>query len=69
MTQPVWQDDATRLAAQARSVHVDVTLEVWQGMIHIFQLGAGFVPEARKAVESIASFLQQHIGADKEKRQ
>jgi acetyl esterase/lipase len=62
-------DDATRLAARARSVGVDVTLQVWPGMIHIFQLGGGFIPEARKAVESIAGFLQQHVGVDEEKCQ
>ena len=62
-------DDATRLAAQARSADLDVILQVWPGMVHIFQLGAGFVPEARKAVESIASFLQQHVGIYEEKCQ
>ena len=55
-------NDATRLAERACKANVDVTLEVWDGMIHIFQLSAGFVPEARKAAENIATFLQQHIG-------
>ena len=62
-------DDATRLAERARSVGVDVTLQVWPGMMHIFQLGAGFVPEARIAVENIAGFLRQHVGIDEEKCQ
>jgi acetyl esterase/lipase len=62
-------DDATQLAERARSVGVDVTLQVWPGMMHIFQLGAGFVPEARKAVENIAGFLRQHVGIDEEKCQ
>ena len=59
----VLSDDATRLAEQARSANVDVTLEVWDGMIHVFQLSAGFVPEARKAVENIAAFLKKYVGA------
>ena len=54
-------DDATRLAEQARKANVDVTLEVWDSMIHIFQLSAGFVPEARKAVENIAAFLRTYF--------
>ena len=58
-------DDATRLAEQARKANVDVTLEVWDGMIHIFQLGVGFVPEARKAVENIAAFLRRYVGVGK----
>ena len=61
-TRDILLDDATRLAEQARNVNVDVTLEVWEKMIHVFQLGAGFVPEARKAVENIAAFLRQHVG-------
>ena len=61
-TKDVLLDDATRLAEQARNANVDVTLEVWEGMTHIFQLGARFVPEARKAVETIAAFLRQHLG-------
>ena len=59
----VLSDDATRLAEQARSANVDVTLEVWDGMIHVFQLSAGFVPEARKAVKNIAVFLKKYVGA------
>ena len=59
----VLSDDATRLAEQARSANVNVTLEVWDGMIHVFQLSAGFVPEARKAVENIAAFLKKYVGA------
>ena len=60
-TKDVLLDDATRLAEQARNVNVDVTLEVWEGMPHVFQLSARFLPEARKAVDSIATFLQQHV--------
>src|SRR3989304_3368710 len=61
-TREVLLDDSIRLAEQARNAGVDVALEVWKGMFHIFQLGAGFVPEARKAVENIATFLRQHVG-------
>jgi len=58
-------DDSTRLAEQARYAHVDVTIEVWKGMFHVFQIGVSFVPEAREAIENIATFLQQHIRAER----
>jgi len=61
-TRDILLDDATRLAEQARSNEVGITLEVWEGMFHVFQLGAGFVPESRKAVENIAAFLQRNVG-------
>lgn len=58
-TREVLLDDSTRLAERARRAGVDVTLEIWKGMFHVFQLGAAFVPEARKAIENIAAFLRQ----------
>lgn len=54
-------DDATRLEQRAHSAGVDVTLEVWENMIHVFQLGARFIPEAREAVEHISAFLRQML--------
>jgi monoterpene epsilon-lactone hydrolase len=61
-TRDILLDNSTRLAEQARSAGVDVTLDIWDEMFHVFQLGAGFVPEARKAVENISAFLQRHVG-------
>lgn len=60
-TREVLLNDSTRLAELARDANLDVTLEIWDEMFHVFQLGARFVPEARKAVENIAAFLQQHV--------
>jgi acetyl esterase/lipase len=34
-------DDSTRLAVRARQAGVEVTLEVWEGMMHVFQMYAG----------------------------
>ena len=59
-TREVMLNDSTRLAELARKANLDVTLDVWEGMVHVFQLGAVFVPEARKAVENIAAFLQRN---------
>ena len=55
-------DDATRLAATARAVGVDVTLEVWPEMVHVFQASAGFVPEADEAIAHIAAFCRPKLG-------
>jgi acetyl esterase/lipase len=62
-TRDILFDDSTRLAEHARDANIDVALQVWDEMFHVFQLGAGFVPEAREAVENITTFLRQHIGA------
>jgi len=51
-------DDATRLAEKAQAAGVDVSLEVWEGMFHVWQMVAVFVPEGRQAIEQIAQFVE-----------
>lgn len=55
-------DDAIRFAAKARRAGVDVTLEVWDEMFHVFQLFAADLPEARQAIDGIGAFLPKHLG-------
>jgi acetyl esterase/lipase len=52
-------DDATRLAERARVAGVDVTLEVWPEMIHVFQAFAMLLPEAREAIDTIGAYLHR----------
>lgn len=51
-------DDSTSFAAKARLAGVDVELEVWDGMIHVFQQFAVELPEARAAIARIGDFLK-----------
>jgi acetyl esterase/lipase len=55
-------DDSTTLAANARAAGVDVTLEVWPEMIHVFQAHAPSIPEGQEGIEHAAAFLRQHLG-------
>ena len=55
-------DDARRVAAAAQRDGVEVTLEVFPKMQHVFQLGAGSVPESDEAVAKIGGFLRPHLG-------
>lgn len=52
-------DDSTQFAAKARAAGVNVELQVWPQMIHVFQQFAEELPEAREAIERIGAFLQQ----------
>jgi len=54
-------DDSVRLAARARECGVDVTLDVWPEMIHVWQFFAGQVPEADDAIGKIAAFVRSRI--------
>jgi monoterpene epsilon-lactone hydrolase len=57
-------DDSIRLAQRARNDGVDVELEVWDGMWHVWQLFAWYVPEGRQAIERIGGFIRQHARPD-----
>jgi acetyl esterase/lipase len=52
-------DDSTRFAERARAAGVDVELEIWDDMIHVWHAFAIILPEARQATERIGQYLQQ----------
>jgi monoterpene epsilon-lactone hydrolase len=54
-------DDSVMFADLARAAGVDVSLEVWDGMIHVFQMFGAELPEARQAIASIAGFLNRRL--------
>ncbi|MBR1211697.1 alpha/beta hydrolase [Bradyrhizobium sp. JYMT SZCCT0180] len=54
-------DDSIMFADLARAAGVDVHLEVWDGMIHVFQMFGAELSEARRAIASIAQFLNRHL--------
>jgi acetyl esterase/lipase len=56
-------DDATRFAKRAEEAGVDITLEVWDEMIHVFQFFAPMLPEATEAIAVIGKFVKSHVGA------
>lgn len=51
--------DSTEFATAARAAGVDVTLEVWDDMPHVFACFAPFLPEAVDAIDHIATFLRR----------
>jgi epsilon-lactone hydrolase len=54
-------DDSVRFAARALAAGVDVTLDVWDEMPHVFQAFAGLLPEADEAVAQIGTWLREHV--------
>ena len=54
-------DDSNRLAERALAAGVQVKLEVWPEMIHVFQLFAGFLPEGQQAVDGLGQFISQQL--------
>jgi acetyl esterase/lipase len=52
-------DDAVRLAEKAQNAGVNVTLNVFEKMFHVFQL-ISFLPESKLALQQIEIFLNQN---------
>jgi len=50
-------DDATRVAERAKRAGVDVELEVWDDMIHVWHVFAKLLPEGQQAIDKIGKFV------------
>lgn len=55
-------DDARRFAEKARAAGVEVRLDVFPEMQHVFQMSVGVVPEATEAVQRIGEWLRPRLG-------
>jgi epsilon-lactone hydrolase len=60
------RDDATMLAAKARAAGVDAELQVFDGMIHVFQMFPE-IPQAGEAIASVAAFLRRQLRLEAER--
>ena len=55
-------DDSTVLAGKAKVAGVDVTLEQWEDMIHVWHSFAPILPEGQQAIERIGEFVKEKLG-------
>jgi acetyl esterase/lipase len=55
-------DDSRRIARRARDAGVDVSLEEWDDMIHVWHAFAPILPEATAAIEKIGAFARARVG-------
>jgi acetyl esterase/lipase len=57
----ILRDDAIRLAERARADGVEITLEIWPEMIHVWHYFAGLVPESTRALDEVGRFLAERF--------
>jgi monoterpene epsilon-lactone hydrolase len=50
-------DDSTRVAERAKASGVQVELEVWDDMIHVWHVFAKILPEGQQAIDKIGNFV------------
>ncbi|MBN1437895.1 MAG: alpha/beta hydrolase [Anaerolineales bacterium] len=55
-------DDSVRLAERVRAAGGSAELAVWEGMWHVFQAAAPFVPEANQSIRQMAGFIRRVQG-------
>jgi acetyl esterase/lipase len=60
-TDEVLLDDSIKLEANAKAAGVDVTLEVWDEMIHVWHFFYPLLREGREAIARIGAFVQAHV--------
>jgi len=56
-------DDSRRLAERCREAGVEVQLDEWEGMPHVWHFFVSFLPEAQEAIAKAGEFLRRHLKA------
>ena len=54
-------DDTTRLVERLEAAEVDTTVEIAEGLWHVYPAFAGFMPEATAALIRAGTFLRTHL--------
>lgn len=57
----ILMDDSVHFAEKAAKAGVDITIHVWEGMVHCFPLLAPMFPEATQAWEEIIIFIKKQL--------
>lgn len=60
-TSEILLDDSKRIAKKLESENVDVELDVWEDMIHVFAAFGDLAPEGKEGTKKIAEFIKEHI--------
>lgn len=55
-------DDTNELAKRAKAAGVQVEVDVWDDMPHVWHHFAPILPEAREAIGRIGEFIKEHTG-------
>ena len=59
-SQEILLDDSLRFAVEARNAEVPITLELWQGMPHVFQVNVGALASSQRALDHAVAFLRRN---------
>jgi acetyl esterase/lipase len=60
-TAEILLDDSVEFAKKAKKVGVDVMLDIWDDMPHVFPAFAAFAPEGQQAIEKMGEFMKKYF--------
>jgi acetyl esterase/lipase len=55
------RDDSVYMADKMKQAGVDVTLEIWPNVFHVWHVMADILPEGRRAIDKIAAFARTRL--------
>jgi monoterpene epsilon-lactone hydrolase len=56
------RDDGVLMAEKLKAAGISVELEVWPKVFHVWQIAADLLPESRRAIANIVSFVSRQWG-------
>ena len=59
--QEILLDDARTLAARAEAAGVEVALEIWDDMFHVWHAFALLLPEGQQAIDRVGAWVRDRL--------
>lgn len=60
-TEEMLLDDSRRVAERAKNVGVEVTLEIWEGMFHVWPFFAAILLEGQSAIDRVGQYVRERF--------
>ncbi len=61
--QELWLDDSRRVAERAKQAGIDVEINTWPIVPHIWRILHPWIPEGRESLTLVNDFLRKRLGA------
>ncbi len=62
----VLRSEIEQFCTNARGAGVDVQLDIWPGMVHVWHAFPLMIPQARPATDQIAGFIRRQLDSDRQ---
>ncbi len=67
-TSELLHDDAIKLKENADKTNTKLTLEVWEGMFHVWHMSWKTIPESWQAMEKVCDYVREKVSSEKSEK-